>query len=42
MRAWWELRRGRLLQLWAVGLAAAVLVSGASALGYLEAWQVLM
>ena len=41
MRAWWELRRGRLLQLWAVGLAAAVLVSGASALGYLEAWQVL-
>ena len=34
------MRRGRLLQLWAVGLAAAVLVSGASALGYLESWQV--
>jgi adenylate cyclase len=41
LRAWWGLRRGRLLQLWAVGLAAAVLVSGASALGYLESWQVL-
>jgi len=34
------LRRKRLLQLWAVGLAAAVLVSGASALGRLESWQV--
>jgi adenylate cyclase len=40
VRAWWELRRGRLLQMWAVGLAAAVLVSGASVLGYLESWQV--
>ena len=40
VRAWWRLRRGRLLGLWAVGLVAAVLVSAASALGYLESWQV--
>ena len=40
MRAWWRLRRGRLLPLWGVGLVAAVLVSAASALGYLETWQV--
>lgn len=29
----------RLLPLWAVGLAAALVVSVASALGYLEGWQ---
>jgi len=40
VRAWWRLRRGRLLPLWGVGLVAAVLVSAASALGYLETWQV--
>ena len=40
VRAWWRLRRGRLLQLWAVGLLASVLVTAASALGYLESWQV--
>ena len=34
------MRRKRLLQLWAVGLIAAVLVSGASALGRLEFLQV--
>ena len=27
-RAWWRLRRGRLLQMWAVGLVASALVSG--------------
>ncbi len=37
--AWWGRRRSRLLQLWAVGLIAAVLVSTASALGRLERWQ---
>jgi adenylate cyclase len=39
LRAWWDRRRGRLLQMWAVGLVVAVLVSGASALGHLEGWQ---
>ena len=39
VRAWWRLRRGRLLQMWAVGLAASLVVSGASSLGYLEGWQ---
>jgi adenylate cyclase len=39
MRGWWRLRRGRLLQMWAVGLAAGLLVTAASALGYLEGWQ---
>ena len=39
LHAWWRLRRGRLLQMWAVGLLAGALVSGASALGYLEGWQ---
>jgi adenylate cyclase len=29
----------RLLQLWAVGLVSSLLVTAASALGYLEAWQ---
>ena len=36
---WWRQRRARLWQLWAVGLVAAVLVTGASAMGYLESLQ---
>jgi adenylate cyclase len=36
---WWRQRRGRLLQLWAVGLVAACAVTGASAMGYLESLQ---
>jgi len=36
---WWRQRRARLLQLWAVGLLAACLVTGASAMGYLESLQ---
>src|SRR5688572_3232607 len=36
---WWRLRRGRLLKMWAVGLAASALVSAASSLNYLERWQ---
>ena len=36
---WWQQRRARLLQLWAVGLVAACLVTGASAMGYLESLQ---
>jgi adenylate cyclase len=39
LRGWWRARRGRLLQLWAVGLVASVVVTAASALGYLESWQ---
>ncbi|MBI3456086.1 MAG: adenylate/guanylate cyclase domain-containing protein [Candidatus Rokubacteria bacterium] len=38
-RAWWQARRGRLVRLWGVGLAASLLVTGASALGYLESLQ---
>ena len=38
--AWWTLRRGRVLKLWAVGLVAALLVSAGSSLGYFERWQV--
>ena len=37
--AWWRDRRKRILQLWAVGIGASLLVSGASSLGYLEALQ---
>ncbi len=37
--SWWRARRARLLQLWAVGLVSSVLVTAASALGYLEGWQ---
>jgi adenylate cyclase len=37
---WWRARRGRLLQLWAVGIASSLLVTALSALGYLESWQV--
>jgi CHASE2 domain-containing sensor protein len=40
LAAWWRARRGRLRQLWAVGLVASVLVSAASAFGLLESWQV--
>jgi adenylate cyclase len=36
---WWQQRRARLLQLWAVGLVAAGAVTGASAMGYLESVQ---
>ena len=36
---WWRQRRQRLLQIWAVGLAAAVLVTAASSLGHLEIFQ---
>ena len=36
---WWRQRRARLWQLWAVGLVATVLVTGASAMGYLESLQ---
>src|SRR5206468_1976047 len=35
----WRQRRARLLQLWAVGLLAACVVTGASAMGYLESVQ---
>ena len=37
-RASWR-RRARLLQLWAVGMASSLLVTGASAMGYLEPLQ---
>jgi adenylate cyclase len=36
---WWRDRRKRILQLWGVGVAASLLVTGASSLGYLEALQ---
>ena len=36
---WWRQRRARLLQLWGVGLLAACVVTGASAMGYLESVQ---
>jgi len=39
LRAWWAARRSRLLRVWAVGLVVAALVSGASAIGYLERWH---
>jgi adenylate cyclase len=38
-RAWWRQRWARLLQLWGVGIAASLLVAGASAMGYLESAQ---
>jgi hypothetical protein len=34
--AWWQVHRARLFQLWGVGIACSLLVTGASALGYLE------
>src|SRR3990172_2017486 len=36
MVTWWRTHRRRLLQFWAVGIAASVLVTAASAAGYLE------
>lgn len=36
---WWRVHRTRLLQLWGVGIACSLLVTGASALGYLEFLQ---
>ncbi|MBI2525447.1 MAG: adenylate/guanylate cyclase domain-containing protein [Candidatus Rokubacteria bacterium] len=36
---WWRERRARVLQLWGVGMAASLLVTAASSLGYLEALQ---
>ena len=39
LTAWWRTRRHRLLQIWAVGLVVSVLVTAASAQGYLESWQ---
>ena len=36
---WWRQRRQRLLQIWAVGLGASLLVAAASGLGYLETFQ---
>jgi adenylate cyclase len=37
--SWWRERRGRLLRLWAAGALAGVLVTAASAMGYLEALE---
>jgi adenylate cyclase len=39
LSVWWRERRKRILQLWGVGIAASLLVTGASAMGYLEALQ---
>jgi len=40
-QAWWQARRKRLLQIWALGLMVAILVTAASALGWrpLESWR---
>lgn len=37
--AWWWAHRVRLLQLWGIGVACSLLVTGASAMGYLESLQ---
>ncbi len=37
--AWWRERRARVLQLWGAGIAASVLVTALSSMGYLEALQ---
>jgi CHASE2 domain-containing sensor protein len=37
--AWWRVHRAHLLQLWGVGITCSLLVTGASALGYLEFLQ---
>jgi hypothetical protein len=39
MKAWWQAHRSRVLQLWGVGIACSLLVTGASALHYLEFLQ---
>ena len=39
LATWWRVRRQRLLQIWAVGLAASVVVAAASGLGYLTGFQ---
>jgi adenylate cyclase len=39
MKAWWQAHRSRVLQLWGVGIACSLLVTGASALNYLEFLQ---
>lgn len=39
LAGWWRARRSRLLQLWAVGLASSLLVTGLSALGRFEGLQ---
>ena len=36
---WWRRHRRRLLELWAVGVVASVIVTAASAVGYLEGMQ---
>jgi adenylate cyclase len=40
MKDWWRRHRSRLLQLWGVGIACSLLVTAASAMGYLEFLQV--
>jgi len=39
LRAWWQAHGVRLLQLWGVGILCSLLVTAASALGYLESLQ---
>ena len=39
LATWWRQRRQRLLQIWAVGFCASLLVAVASGLGYLESFQ---
>ncbi|MGH7267518.1 MAG: CHASE2 domain-containing protein [Candidatus Rokuibacteriota bacterium] len=39
LAAWWRRRRRRVLTLWAAGLGATLLVTGASSLGHLEPLQ---
>jgi CHASE2 domain-containing sensor protein len=40
MKDWWRGHRSRLLHLWGVGIACSLLVTAASAMGYLEFLQV--
>src|SRR3989475_6957822 len=40
MKHWWRGHHSRLLQLWGVGIACSLLVTAASAMGYLEFLQV--
>src|SRR5919108_5204293 len=39
MKHWWRGHHHRLLQLWGVGIACSLLVTGASAMGYVEFLQ---